>query len=62
MFEDFMDTIVSEIEQKHVPGEYNNTRVIMWNTISLYRTLYITTTIQDLNSDNLFSLVNLPAY
>ena len=62
IFGDFIETTLSDIERHPVPGNFDNTRCLMWDNLAAHKTAYVTHIIRDRVSNNNFYSVDRPPY
>ena len=58
----FCNEVCSDIEQNPIPGGYDNSKVFMWDGLSVHNTPYVIQTIQGRPSNNAFRIVTRPPY
>ena len=62
MFGDFIDFILSSIENSPVPGNVDDKRCIIWDNLSLHKTAHVTNRIFGIPRHNCFISVERPPY
>ena len=62
VFGDFVNIILSNIEDHPVADGYDDEKCIMWDNLSVHTTAYVTNVIRDRASHNNFYSVNRPPY
>ena len=62
MFGDFVDEILTSIENNPAPNGYDDERCILWDNLILHKTPYVTNLIRDRASENNFYSVDRPPY
>ena len=62
IFGDFIETILSDIEQHPVPGQSDNERCLIWDNLAVHKTAYVTHIICDRVTNNNFYSVDRPPY
>ena len=62
VFGDFIDSMLTDIEQNPVPGNYDDRRIIMWDNLSCHKTPYVSQIIYGRVSNNVFQSVDRPPY
>ena len=62
VFGDFVNTMLTDIEQHPVPEGHDNHRCIIWDNLAAHKTPYVTTIIRDRPSNNIFYSVDRPPY
>ena len=62
IFGDFVNDILTEIEDHPVQGGYDDEKCILWDNLSLHKTNYVTNIIRDRDSPNNFFAVDRPPY
>ena len=62
MFGDFINSILSSIENAPAPGDVDDERCILWDNLSLHKTPYVTNKIFGRPTNNRFISVDRPPY
>ena len=62
VFDDFVNIILSNIEDHPVADGYDDEKCILWDNLSVHTTAYVTNVIRDRASHNNFYSVNRPPY
>ena len=62
VFGDFVDEILTSIENNPAPNGYDDERCILWDNLILHKTPYVTNLIRDRASENNFYSVDRPPY
>ena len=61
-FGEFIYSISNNIENLPVPDGYDNKRCIMWDNLSLHKTVHVTNIMNHHSTPNNFFIVNRPPY
>ena len=62
IFGDFVNTVLTDIEEHQVPGGHDNSRCILWDNLSVHKTAYVTHLIRDCLTHHNFFSVDHPPY
>ena len=62
IFGEFIDSILTSIENDPAEGDVDNERCFMWDNLSLHKTAYLTNTSYSHPTQNRFLSVDRPPY
>ena len=62
IFGNFINEILSDIEQRPLPGNYDDHKIIIWDNLRAHKTPFVTHIIEDRISQNIFESVDRPPY
>ena len=62
IFGDFVNSILTDLENHPVPDGFDNNRCIIWDNLNVHKTEYVTHLIRDRPTQNHFFSVDRPPY
>ena len=62
IFGEFINSILSNIENHPAPNNVDNERILLWDNLSLHKTAYVCNMITNRESDHVFAAVDRPPY
>ena len=62
LFGDFINQILTDIEQNPAPNNVDTQRVIMWDNLSVHKTAYVSHILHDRPTNNHFFSIDCPPY